>query len=474
MLSIFLVWSLVIPKQSYAVIPLVAMGVQAVTAAGLTLSAADVAGLAIAAAGAGALLYMKLTAPDGSSIAIPAQDAAINPVAVIPPPPVPASVPALAVFSISATGLESVDLACGLPLTNSDGVSACNAYSCNTARVQAINNGGTFVSSSGVFSAPANCVMTYSINYGGAVYNYGGGAGISMPSSINCPAGYGVSGSTCALSNPRAAVDDDRQDFGRNGAAYTPAAGDLAGTIQGIQGTTSSSGDSLSFVGTSGGQPSSLTVVAQVGGGTLITQTTQAADLSGATYLKQSAITLDSSGAIVATSTANLTGSINTATAGANGGAEIISAPSGAITPNPAAPAPFPSDYARTGEAASAAQGVKDELAGTADTRAAVVTGGAITGAATLVTQYGQQAQDVTDRANGFGLPSLPSWVFPEVAPIACVPPAFTWGGHTITYDICPHVPAIKAIMAWVLYMLTAALCFAMVMSFRATRLRGG
>ncbi len=118
----------------------------------------------------------------------------------------------------------------------------------------------------------------------------------------------------------------------------------------------------------------------------------------------------------------------------------------------------------------AAVNDLKNELAATGEVP--VVAGGAVTAAATLATDFAKQADDVTKRADGLGLPSLPAFMFPHFAPATCTPMVWNALGHQVTFDICPYVPAIKSIESWILYVLTAFASFSMLMNFRVMRLR--
>ena len=285
------------------------------------------------------------------------------------------------------------------------------------------------------------------------------GSSFTFGKSSACSAGYTLSGGVCNLSNaslvsypsdnaPTVIVKAD-------GSGFIPDSRDFD-----IAGLPSVVPSPIQATGKVNGIDTRITVEPQTGGGLKIVTEQQVMNSDGSMSTFRQTVVVASNGQVVSTDSQNYPGGLS------------VQAP-GVLALSPSTQS-FPADYARQGEANTAAQLVKNELAGVGDVRTSEVSGQAFSNAEDLKVQYAQQAQDVTARSSGFGLPSLPSWVFPEVAPIACVPPAFTWNGHTVSYDICPHVPSIKAIMAWVLYMLTAALCFAMVMSFRATRLRGG
>lgn len=341
-------------RKAEAILPLVAIGVSAVTTTGITITAADVVGLGIAAAGMGALLYMQLTAPDGSSVAIPAQDAALHSAAIIPPPAAVATVASTPTYTYSYTtssfggyyGTSTVSAAAACSSLVGGAYHLC--YSSETVCRLGQNAYGSTECTIGVINGTVSSTSTLV--------------------SSTCPSGYTLVAGTCNLSNSNAVIPDGRQDFTRNGAVYSPVTGDLVGSFSAVQGTTSTSGDSISFVGTNAGNVSTLTSNAQPGGGTTITQSTQLTDASGATYIRIGTIVLGSDGSIVSSSTVNVMGSLDTGAAASNGGAVVVSAPAGTIAASPVTPAAsdpivFPTDYARAGEASAAAVPIVQALA---------------------------------------------------------------------------------------------------------------
>jgi len=437
-------------RSAHAVIPLVAMGFTAVTSAGATLTAADIAGLAIATTGIGALLYMAITAPDGSAITVPTKDSAVYPTAVVPAPAAAATTAPVPVYFFRANLLGLIR----------DG--ATSAIACAAVVQYFASQGATLVSCSDTVIS----VDRYA--YGGIV----SGTVTKLTSGNACPSGYVVSGSTCALSDARLAINDQQQDFKRIGVVYQPYAGDLKGSIQGVQGTTSTSGDSISFVGAGpGGTPSTFTIVANEGGSTTIKQTTQAADSSGASYLKTASVTVMADGTVSGYSVNNVSGSLDIGVAATDGGAQVVSAPSTALPANPTSgstssspPITLPDDYNR-----ETTQGqIRDYL--DPSTIPADISAGNVT---TL--------QDAMTARDGFvadiaAMPDAPSPVeppsfasnFAPFQPAACSPFSYSFGSsltagnHAVTLDLCPWVPTIQRIAAWAMYLLTAGLLFQM------------
>lgn len=336
LLPFFVIWLAVMPSRSYAVLPLIAYGLSAVSTTGVTVTAADVVGLSIATAGMGALLYLKITAPDGSAVAVSAAPAAVVPAPVAP-----------SVQTVISGYIYSIN-----SVSNFDSAGAACSYMAG-------------------YLSTANAPWTYSIGFVtetscGLIWHANGDSGPAGPFSItsfasggSCPSGYTLSGTSCVLSVPQAVTQDNRQDFTRaaGSTAYVPISGDLIGSIVGIQGVTNEAGDTISFNGSdSDGRPSSLSIVAKSDGSTNIVQSTQYTDAGGSSYIKNGTITLDSSGSIVATSGYSTSGFLNASVLQASGAATVVAAPAGSLTANPASsePAVFPSDYARSGEASAA------------------------------------------------------------------------------------------------------------------------
>lgn len=297
---------------------------------------------AIDTSSVGEVEYLQLQ-KNGSGIAIPVQDAAIHPSAVVP---VPNVTPPAVVTAHRDWGWGQ-----GWHHTFCDAIEALEVYR------GSIFSGEELISCNEV-------ALTFSRytswDTGHYVQNLTSSEISSQWHSASCPSGSILTGSapnqTCVVDNPHMLADDNRRDYTRSGQVYSPISGDLVGTITGIQGTTSTSNDSLSFVGSNNAnEPTSITSVANVGGGTTITQTTQKTDSGGSSYLKVSSLTTDSGGMIVSRSSANFSGSLNTGAANSAGGAATVAAPSGSLSPAPGAGgSTFPGDYARSGEAAAA------------------------------------------------------------------------------------------------------------------------
>lgn len=163
--------------------------------------------------------------------------------------------------------------------------------------------------------------------------------------------------------NPQAAVQDYKQDFTRSGAVMSPISGDQVGALSATRLTTNSADDTVMVVGKdSAGNAMQGKVVALPGGGSRVELKTQKVDAGGQTYVETQTFQTSSAGDVVsATKTAaqtSLTYDPTTKTYTENPN------PSGSYSPTPATQQEivFPSDYARQGEAASAAQSISNTL----------------------------------------------------------------------------------------------------------------
>jgi hypothetical protein len=184
--------------------------------------------------------------------------------------------------------------------------------------------------------------------------------------TVTCPAGYTVSGSTCVLTNAFAVVADKTQTFTRSGQVFSPISGDLTGSIQGIQGTTTSSNDTLTFSNNVNGNASNL-IVQATPTGTLVTQQQQLSDASGNSYLKVDTVTLDSTGTVSSVSQYD-TGQALAVSSTNPALLSPVTNPASSLSPQTqptTGTIVFPTDYARQGEAAAAAASTNAVLATT-------------------------------------------------------------------------------------------------------------
>ncbi|MCX7180907.1 MAG: hypothetical protein NTX56_19780 [Proteobacteria bacterium] len=309
--------------------------------------------------------------------------------------------------------LATPDGAAAVPAPSAPGTaSGVNNYYCNSAGKQGqglsasaacdnwISVALTYVCPN--YGASGNCYKTGSLD-GSSVYHYtmdtycvsascvGGyvsGQKVSSdtPYAIAaatgilgqiCPTGY--SGSPCTLSNARAVTNDGKQDLTRSGTTLAKVAGDLSGQVNAVLSTAYVSNDSADVSGISvSGQPRMVRTTALASGGSEVKQFTEKTDGAGNTYIEQRTYQIDANGTVSgATQTAgagslvaNAAGTgygVSGATTGytpASSGSGSGVAGSGATSTSVSN---FPSDYAKAGEAATAAASINSTLGGKLD-----------------------------------------------------------------------------------------------------------
>lgn len=188
----------------------------------------------------------------------------------------------------------------------------------------------------------------------------------SITVGLTCSAGYTNTAGVCNLTNARLAVQDGIADYQRAGTAFSKYAGDDASTVDPwlSQQTITSSNDTLVISGMDTGQrPQKISVTNTADGGSTITGITQKVDGAGATYTQTTVLTVNPSGVVTAAATTSqaqqMTQNPSTKTWTISAAPASTYAP--VATAGSSAPA-FPSDYARQGEAASAAASINAAL----------------------------------------------------------------------------------------------------------------
>lgn len=366
LLPIFTVWLCVMPQQAYAFVPAAIGGYGLPTAAEIAAAsggagAVSVVGAVDILAGAGliavgaSMSYFAidyLVGTEKNTVRIPLRDQPAN---AVPAPSAPAttspvpqycwgnSIGWLWTSSSQTCGFGSRDAAEDALATATNTLAnysgANTLYGCHGGWP----NAPVKTASSACFAVPNASVTT--------------GATV-------CPDGYTASGPSCALQNARVVTIDKACDLERAGSALAmisdpdcAASGDALPVIC----------DGVNFWcggrGVNNGQPVQYKITPQTAGGSTV-QVQQQQVVNGQTQIKTTNIEVSSGGIVESVS-----GQVQAGT---------LSAPSGAtatVTPlaptidtatNPQAPSgqaiTFPSDYARTGEAASASTGIQTKL----------------------------------------------------------------------------------------------------------------
>lgn len=171
---------------------------------------------------------------------------------------------------------------------------------------------------------------------------------------VTCPPGYSVSGSGCVLTSPRQATSDKRADLvpcpGGTGLCWTPDKDSPPNNASASD--PSCNGCGKIWGKNANGDPFVTTITPRADGGSDIRTDTQVASSSGSairsdTMTTSSAGTITSAGSTVSAGTISDTGTV--------GVAPTVATTAPTSTTQPIV---FPSDYARTGEAAAAASGI--------------------------------------------------------------------------------------------------------------------
>lgn len=315
-----------------------------------TVGAIDVfAGLALVGLGA-SLSYMTLDylLPDGTDgmVRIPLTSA--NPV------PAPLAAPTAATSGGTVNQYALVTLtAAGVNI-----YTACNGDPVCTNQV--VISRGVLNSGSPVTDHNAACVSAgysmWSTSTGrcdttGPISSYTNG---TQP--ITCPTGYILSGASCVLDNPRAATPDNKCDIERSGSALAmisdPDCASQGDPIAEI--CSAAGGASCSRYGfrPSDGQPRRTIITPRSDGGSIVQAQQQHVE-NGVSKVDTVTVGINPQGIVDSTNSTSQPGVIPATSNPTTG------------TPDPVLPADtvqvqFPSDYARTGEAATAAKTITD------------------------------------------------------------------------------------------------------------------
>lgn len=177
--------------------------------------------------------------------------------------------------------------------------------------------------------------------------------------SWSCPAGYTLSGSVCVVVDVRAASPDHSCDFARAGTSLAAIADpDCQAALLKMpflcaNGTCTGQGVD------SAGQPLTYAITPRVDGGSTLETVTQKV-VNGQTQVTTSTVGISSGGIVVSVSGDVQAGSLPSSTTG--GAVAPVISPSPTQQEAPVQPITFPNDYARTGEAQTAANTLAPKL----------------------------------------------------------------------------------------------------------------
>lgn len=325
-MAFFLVVSSVLPvRESRAAVPLVGLAVAAISNTGAVISANLLTSGVTALIGGtiAALAITPSTADAPTRVPLLSDKPTID--AVIPPP--------VATGTVQKQSIES----CSCHTSDwSRYTEITGAGACATACGQV---GGSWSSSAGDCYGGVSCAGSF---------------------SQSCPPGTTASGDSCVVNDARQVVPDQKYDVSRGQSGYgaQPEADAMPSYLNLDNGVLYAQGKNSS------GQPVMIKYsVSADGTKTYITHYTQSEDATQTTVKTQS-ITVDAAtGAVTSATSGTAAGSISPAT-------DASSVPSvstgAAVTSGSSSSEPivFPSDYARVGEAAQAAQVVKTAVDG--------------------------------------------------------------------------------------------------------------
>lgn len=284
----------------------------------------------------------------------------------VPAPPADAS-------QAATTGVVGASCSASYNGLHSSMAAACAAF--EAASFPGMRNNGwtpTLTGYSG--SVPAACTSQqlgdcyYTLYSGGAQQNYSiYGSGSLGTVQTTCPAGYVLSGSMCNLTNARVAQPDNRNDVGRSGDGFIyPTDADSASPVlpKGQISTTNSPNDTWAVAGrSSSGNPLLVKVRAVPGGGSQVDIAEQVQDANNNSFVRNRHLDIGPDAKVVSDSQtmgpASLTVDPATQTATQNNSTTTTPYSNPELQQQPIT---FPSDYARQGEAAVAANAMTNAL----------------------------------------------------------------------------------------------------------------
>lgn len=365
-LAILFTLSSIVPMRSAnAVVPLaVGLVVSAIGPAG-TVAVADLLTAGVSAVIGGVIVALAITPSTADApMRVPLVSDKPTIDAAIPPPVAPATVAPTATYGY-----------CGGSLT----AAQCCASSVGVCNTDAAQVGGSCSGSVGACSG-GNCSCDVVQKFPSSSYSYS--IGMTGSAVASCPAGTVSTGASCNVVNPRAVAPDLKYDVERTPTGYKGGPSSEADSVPGYASIGSGSGGSAAGLGSAGSSPGKVIVAGRNSSGqpvmieyavsadgtkTYITHYTQS-ESAGQTIVNKQAITVDAA-------TGQVTGVNASASQGSISGSGAGSVPAvdtgAAVTPNTGTnsqPIVFPTDYARAGEAASAANTIKTSIDSLKDT----------------------------------------------------------------------------------------------------------
>lgn len=376
-MALFVAVSSVLPvRDSRAAVPLVGLAVAAISNSGAVVSA-DLLTSGVTALIGGTLAAIYLNVGDAQAptrVPLLSDKPTID--AVIPPP--------VATGTVQKQSIES-----------------CSCHSSDWSRYTEIAGAGACATACGQVGGSWS-------SSAGACY---GGVSCAGSVSQSCPPGTTASGDSCVVNDARQVVPDQKYDVSRGQSGYVaqPEADAMPSYLILDNGVLYAQGKNSS------GQPVMIKyAVSADGQKTYITHYTQSEDATQTTVKEQSITVNTSTGAVESATAGTTTGAISPASGA--GSVPTVSTGAAVTSGNSSSePIVFPSDYARTGEAAQAAQVVKTAVDGVKDRLTTTETV-----SDPLVPEWVDPWGMTWDGLKGWRLPSHAS---------ACPSGSFSWNG---------------------------------------------
>lgn len=250
--------------------------------------------------------------------------------------------------------------------------------------------------------------------------------------SVSCPNGYTASAGTCVLTAPRA-IPDNKADMQRTPSGFSPASGEADALPQYA---VNSGGKVYASGRDSSGRPVMVEyAVSADGSKTYVTHYTQD-EVGGQTVVNTQAVTVDAAtGQVTSANASTAQGSLS----GVGTGSVPTVNTGTAVSPTTPSEIVFPSDYARTGEAAAAANVVKSSVDGVKDK---------------LTNSEAVSDPVVPDWVDPWGnsFNGLTGWQLPGHVS-SCPAPSFDWNGASYAFTThcqlwADHSSAFTVVMA--------------------------
>lgn len=335
---------------------------------------------------------------------------------------------------------------------------ACQAYAtANTYHGATACSGQAGTMTYTVTSSAGPCAFSYQCvgDVSGTVL-VSGTSSYSPPTQTGCSPGYTNNAGVCNLTNPRAALPDNNQDYTRSGTTLAKATGDSDAAVNAVLSTKYVSNDTADVSGMSvSGQPRLVRTTAKSDGGSEVVQITQKTDGAGVTYLDKRTFVIDSTGTVTSASSSAVSGSL--VASGAGSTSKYTETGTGAAF-TPAAPGSGSGTGTGTGEGSGNCGGAGQPRCSVSVDDSGFTgraTGPAAGAHDTDFNSQKSQLENITEPAVTWA-----DWM-PTLMPgsaVACHPIEFRGQVNagpaagldsTTSLDLCPYLEIVRQIMGW-------------------------